>query len=179
MGIKIKIGEKPKPKTKVDLEIRKSVDGNLMIFDHEDIDIVLLNEKNKVLTYAKEIMDDKVYNSQDRLMKYLTKKGIIDPSTIRAGNIYSSIEAKLLTPKNDMNHIDFALLNIGRWMEEERPYFMYMKAVEKQEVEQLTNPDDEDSTELGEIPHAKRKGVLNPDVYPLGASKPYLAERKK
>ena len=50
MAIKIKIGTKNKvePVTrKFELKIRKSLDGNLMIFDHADIDIVIMPSKKK------------------------------------------------------------------------------------------------------------------------------------
>ena len=175
MSIKIKIGQDQETHTKSNLEIRKTLDGNLIIFDHEDIDIVVSPNKGKVITFAKDLMDDKVYASQNRLMKYLNRKGVVESESIRAGNVYGSIEAKVPETEEEVNPIDMALLMVARWIEEERPYFMYQKAADQEQVQQLTDPDEEDSTELGQVPHQDRKGTLKPDVLPLGAQKPYLS----
>ena len=71
MAIKIKIGKsKPEPKPierTFELKIRKSLDGNLMIFDHADIDIVIMPTQNKILTMPKETMTDAAYGAQNRL----------------------------------------------------------------------------------------------------------------
>ena len=48
--IKIKVGDaarKPLPTIRLELKIRKSLSGDLMIFDHADIDIVLSSKTNK------------------------------------------------------------------------------------------------------------------------------------
>jgi hypothetical protein len=185
MAIKIKIGAANEVDTKVSLEIRKTTDGDLLIFDHEDIDIVISANKGKVISFAKDIMDDKVYSTQNRLMKHLSRKGLIDQSTVRSGNIYGSIEAKILPAgQEDTNPVDLTLLSIGRWMEDERPYFVYLKATEEREVDRLLEPDQEDSTELGEVPQEDRKGSLGVGSYHLGIGTarsqiPYVAEGKK
>ena len=49
MAINIKIGsDKEEKKIDVELNIRKTLDGDLMIFDHADIDIVIMLEKKKI-----------------------------------------------------------------------------------------------------------------------------------
>jgi len=185
MAIKIKIGAANEADTKVNLEIRKTIDGDLLIFDHEDIDIVISANKGKVISFAKDIMDDKVYSTQNRLMKYLSRKGLIDQSTVHSGNIYGSIEAKILSAnQDDTNPTDLVLLSVGRWMDEERPYFVYLKATEERGVDRLTEPEEEDTTELGEVPQEDRKGSLGVGSYHLGIGAarskiPYVAEGKK
>ena len=81
MAIKIKIGTKNKPEPiirKFELKIRKSLDGNLMIFDHADIDIVIMPSKKKVLALPKETMSDAAYGAQNRLFAHLKRKGVVD-----------------------------------------------------------------------------------------------------
>ena len=39
---------------------------------------------------------------------------------------------------------------------------MTMKAYEEREEQEMMNPDDENSTELGEVPHQAEKGSLRP-----------------
>lgn len=178
MAINIDIGKKPEPTTKVDLEVRKRLNGDIMVLDHEDIDIVIMPQKGKIMTYSKEIIEDKTYNVSNRLFKYLTKKGITDPSTIRSGNIYGSLEAKIFESEGQINSIDMALLNVGRWMEEEKPHFVYLKAKEQEFTDNLTSPGDEDHTELGEVPQKEKKGTIRPysDIFKV---RPYLAENSK
>jgi len=157
--IKIKIGKAIDVPTKAALKIRKGLNGNIMIFDHEDIDIIITGA-NKILTLPKDIMNERVYSAQNKMFKFLVRKGVIFPESIRAGNVYGSMEAKIMDASEDlsMNPVDFAILAVARWIEEERPFFMYHQASEIQDIKRLTEPDEEESTELGEVPHAATKG---------------------
>ena len=46
--------EVKKPQDSIKLNARKSLDGNIMIFDHEDMDIVVMPSKKKVITFPKD-----------------------------------------------------------------------------------------------------------------------------
>ena len=80
------------------LKIRKAINGDIMIFDHNDIDIMILKEQKKVVAFAKEMLTDSVYGAETRLFDFLRKRGIVAYDSIQGGNIYGSMEAKLLTP---------------------------------------------------------------------------------
>ena len=95
MTVNLKIDLDPR----VELKARRTLEGNIIILDHEDIDIVLMLEKNKCVTFPKQEMSDKVYNAQDRMFKKMFKKGVINPSSVRGGNVYGSMEAELLESK--------------------------------------------------------------------------------
>lgn len=173
MTIKIKIGEIDSD-IQAKLNIRKSLDGNLIISDHEDIDIVFMPEKAKIITFNKDEMSDKIYDTQNRLFKYLSRKGVIKFDSIRSGNVYGSLEGTI--PENEeINSFDAALLVVSRWLEDEKPYYMYKKAVEEDENERLLDPGMLDSTELGEIPN-KRDKMQSPTPIPVG---PNMFESKK
>ena len=60
--------------TSMDLNLRKGVDGSVMIFDHDDIDIVILPEQTKIVALPKETLTDEVYDTQNHLFKHLAKK---------------------------------------------------------------------------------------------------------
>ncbi len=163
MEIKITIGSRIQET--ITLNARKSLDGNLMIFDHEDIDIVLIknNGNGKVLSFAKTMFSDQVYEAQDRLFKYLRKKGVIAPESIQGGNIYGSMEAKLLKSANeDIDSMQVTLYSVSKFLEEEKPYFDKRRQYEDDELDYLVDPDAENSTELGEVPHEEKKGSLIP-----------------
>ena len=67
------INAKIKLDPRVKLKARRTLDGNIMILDHEDIDVVFLPEKNKCVTFPKETMSDKVYAAQDRMFQFFVQ----------------------------------------------------------------------------------------------------------
>jgi hypothetical protein len=166
MPVSIKIGKpaappEEKPVVTVNLNIRKTLDGDLMIFDHADIDIIIMKEKQKVVAFAKDVMSEVVYGAQNRLFKFLMKKGMIRVDSVVGGSIYGSLQADLL-PSQDWNNIRLAIVNIEKFIDEERPYFEFVEDVEEMQTDRLTDPDAEDSTELGEVPHEETKGTMRP-----------------
>jgi len=163
--ISIKVGDAvPKPPSiTLELNIRKSLSGDLMIFDHADIDIVLSSKNNKITAFPKETMNDMVYGAQNRLFSYLRKKGIVVSESVQAGSFYGAIEGSMETPYTDkINAAKMALLNISKFIEEERPYFENIEAVIAGVDDGLTQPDKTDSTELGEVPQKTQQGTLRP-----------------
>jgi hypothetical protein len=146
--------------------------GNYLITDHNDMDITILTKKGRIMTIPKveNETDDTAYSSQNRLYKFLSAQGIIDPTTVQGGNIIGTIEAKMLKPKKDtINPIQVAIFSIGKFIEEERPYFMFKQSFEEKEEERLTDPSEEDSTEFGEVPHQDKQGSIDPAYWANGA----------
>jgi len=142
-----------------ELNAREALDGNLMIYDHKDIDIVLMQEQKKIIAFAKDILTDNVYGAESRLFEFLRKKGIIAYDSIQGGNIYGSMEAKILDSKK-YNSVKAALLNIAEWFKEETPMMDYVDSHDDLMNDALLNPDDEHATELGEVPHEEEKGSI-------------------
>ena len=148
------------PNTKVfeyKLNLRRAINGDLMIFDHEDIDIIILTEKKKVVAFAKEIITDAVYGASKRLFDHLRKQGIVSYDSIEGGNIYGSLQGMLLESK-EVDVFKITLHEISNWIQTEKPYFD--NSYEEDVNDALLNPDAEDSTELGEIPHEEEKGSI-------------------
>ena len=88
MAITLKVGktaqeEAPKeevnqePQATVSMNIRKTLEGNYMIFDDPEIDIAVLPETNKIVTFAKEKHGKHVYEAQDRLFSFLRKNNAL------------------------------------------------------------------------------------------------------
>ena len=69
--IKVKIPDPNLYEIKFKLNIRESHNGDLMIFDHPDIDIIVMVEKRKIVTFAKDLATDVVYGTSSRLMERL------------------------------------------------------------------------------------------------------------
>ena len=166
MAISIKIDKGIESATvRLEMDIRKSMNGDLMIFDHGDIDIVLSTSANKVMAFPKDTPTDLVYGAQNRLFAHLRKKGIVVAESIQAGSFYGSFEATLQTPfKESLSSARMALVNIDSFIAEERPYFESTEAIISMADDELVHPDKTDSTELGEVPHSVEQGSIRPGI---------------
>ena len=164
--------EKKQPQLSIKLNARRSLDGNVMIFDHKDLDIVIMPAKNKVVAFAKNEMSDQVYEAQDRLFKFLTKKGVIDFNSVQGGNIYSALEASILESK-DYNAMQMTLLSVSKFLEEEKPYYEFETAFEAEEERRLAEPGPEDSTDFDPERHNSKQGSIPPMVQAYGISSIY------
>ena len=162
MAITIRVGNKANRKlVTLEMDIRKSLSGDLMIFDHGDIDIILSSAQNKVIAFPKEVASDYVYGAQNRLFTYLKKKGIVIPESIQAGSFYGSFEATMQKPsKEETSAAKLALVNISQFITEERPYFEHTEAIVSMTDDELIDPNKTDSTELGEVQQAVKQGSI-------------------
>ena len=161
MAVVVKIGDAVSKTVTLEMDIRKSLSGDLMIFEHGDIDIVLSPTKNKVVAFPKETMNDLVYGAQNRLFAFLRKRGLVIPESIQAGSFYGSFEATMEKPVNeDLSASKMTLVNISNFIEEERPYFEHTEAIVSMADDEMIHPDKENSTELGEVPQSSEKGSI-------------------
>lgn len=144
----------------VKLKARRMLDGTILVSDHPDMDIVVDIDKMKIVCFPKNSMDDEIYNLQDKFFAFLFKRGIVSQDTIKSGNVYYALQGDILPPKDHVSTDEIVLLNIAKFIEDERPTFVYQKAIEQEEEDRLLEPDSEDSTELGEVPHKEKKGTL-------------------
>ena len=157
-GVKIEIVEKDRIDFK--LMTRSAINGDIMILDHKDIDIVLQQKDGKILTFAKETISDYTYGAEARLMEYMRSKGVLEYDSIQGGNIYGSLEGKLMESSEvEVNKV--ALKIISEWMTSEESYLKGTTAYDDMSDDQLISPDGEYSTELGEVPHAEKKGSID------------------
>ena len=144
-----------------ELNARKTLEGNIIIRDHPDIDVVVMPEKMKVVAFPKDSLTEETYQTQDKLFDFLTDRGVIDRDSIQGGNVFGSMEAKIpMTEAN--NSSKFVLLGIAKWLEAEKPYFEYLEKFEQIEEDRFTEPSDEESTDFDPTRHAEKKGVLRP-----------------
>lgn len=152
--------EKPKQLFSVKLKVRRTLDGNFIVSDHPDIDIVIMPEKRKVIAFSKDNFDDHVYQTQDRLMKYLVKKGVATHDSIAGSNVYGSLECGLMAAKQELPIDDLLLMLVSKWIDSEKPSFVYQKAIDDLYTDRITEPNDKESTELGDVPAAQEKGSV-------------------
>ena len=161
-----KVQQKPDGRLGVKLKIRRTLDGNYYIYDHHYIDIVLMPEKMKIVTFPysekqKIAHSDLVYATQDKFFDFLSRRGIIAPESIKGGNVFGSMEGTILKPKDSGLPVDqIVLLNISTWIDEQRPALEFDKKYDEEFDKRMTDPTDEESTELGEVPQETQKGSI-------------------
>ena len=161
--VNIKIVDPNRQMLEFKLNMRRALNGDLMIFDHADIDIVVMLESKKIVAFAKDLMSEVVYGAESRLFDHLKKKGVVAFDSIQGGNVYGSLEAKILD-STELDSVKASLYEISQWMDGERPYFKSMEAYDEMMDDALLDPDKKDSTELGEVPQETEKGSINQSV---------------
>ena len=151
-GFVFKIGERPPtPHASINLQARRTLAGNVLVLDHPLIDILILKDKNKIVTFIKDNFSDETYAAQSRLFDYLRKKGVIEYDSIQGGNIYGSLEAKY--PKvDDRSALEAVLFTIGKFVNQEKADELEATTYQQDVEDMYVEPSDEDSTELGEVP---------------------------
>ena len=168
--ISVKIGDSsgesqekkiPKPSNpKLSMILRKTLAGEYAIYDHFDMDILVSPDKKQVLAFPKNEMSDDVYAAQDRMFSFLSKKGVVVRESVQSGNIYGSMQAAFPDSAIGADAVQSVIYTIGRFIEEDKPYYVHEDELEDEMTQALTEPDKDDSTELGEVPHEKSKGTV-------------------
>ena len=149
----------------IKMNARKTLDGNIMVYDHPNIDIVIIPSKNKIVSMPKKSYYHDTYPVQKRFFDFLESRGAIVLGSTRGGVVYNSLETYYPT-NEELDVLQVILLLTKKFLEEETENSLTEREYEE-EVEQLyTNPDDDDSTELGEVPQAKKKGAIDPNYKP-------------
>ena len=153
----------------VAFEARRSVSGDLMIYDHDLIDIVVSKEGLKVTTFPKTDNKTESYLVQESLLYHLSKSGILRRSSIRSGSFYSSLEGDILESAIEgVSSYQSALLEIYNFLQEEKPNVDARKLYSKDLQQYFLDPSEEDTTDLGEVPHKEKKGTMDHQMRPYG-----------
>jgi len=157
-----------RPDAIVHLKARKTMAGDIMLFDHPEMDVIISPRQQKILALSKEQYGSHIYATQSRLFDHLAKHGVVDGGSIHGGNIFGSLEGTLLEveekQKGDVDATNVALYSIAKFFEHEKDFYQKYEDYEEAIERELLHPDDEHSTELGKIPHEPRKGTNN--TYP-------------
>ena len=183
MSIKIFVGEKSISRDanklrdyKFSLVMRQTLGGDYVIFDHPDIDIVVMPQLKKVVAFPKDRISDMTYDTESRLFDFMCKKGVVARDSIQGGNVYASLQGLFETPpkptaaegaepQDPLDPLQPVLFVIGKFIEMEKPRYEYIKKLDEEEEDYYTDPTDASSTELGEVPHAREKGTIRPGIY--------------
>jgi hypothetical protein len=158
--IKIKIDDPIDAKLR--LKAKKVINGDIVILDHPDIDVLISTDENRVVTYPKKEYADHVYAVQSRLFDYLTMKGACKHGSVKAANIFGSLQGTLLADKINQPAVDpvqIAIYLVTKFLKNELHFGDIVDDYQESYEEELSNPPDDETTELGKVPHEPRKGT--------------------
>ena len=184
MALTIKIGhdeisaeEIKTPQATLNINVRKTLDGNIAMFDHRDVDIIISPTRKTIIVFPKERSSDKIYDVQNRLFHFLRGKGVIVPNTVQAGDVFGSMQATY-PENNDVSSLQTVIFVISKFLEQEKDKFSTYDEFDEEFEQAYTDPDEDDSTDLGEVPQASQKGSIRPGyIYsPYGISSVYRYE---
>ena len=166
MTIKIRLTKIEKPvQAEIALKISKTLDGNLIIDDHESIDIVVNPNEGKVITLPKPYAESDVYDYQRDLMYYLFKGGVTEAAMPQAGLAFGMIETPYkVDSTTEVNSLQSVLYLISEYIRETSGDEDVAKEYDKNIEDRFTDPDDSETTALGEISPYED----NPEAYQIG-----------
>jgi hypothetical protein len=157
----LKVVAKQKTVKKIKLELGKTLDGNIIITGHQSMNVIIMPDKGKIVALPKGEFSNDVYTDQDQLFNFLTVNGVVSPDSVVGGSIYGSLEAKYSTEKKgEEEPLDVVLLNLAGFINKDKKEFSIRKKFIDDLERELLAPDEENSTELGEIPQEKFKGSI-------------------
>lgn len=150
-------------------EAKKALNGDFLIFDHDLIDIVVSSEKSRLYTFPKKETSEETYGTQKDLLECLARIGVLDRDSIKSGSVHSSLEADILKSSDeDISSFQMTLLEVYNFLQQEGPNMKSRELYKDKLQNFFLDPDDEETTELGEIPHKEKKGSLDHQVRPYG-----------
>ena len=147
------------------LDMKKSLGGHIMIFNHRDMNVVVKLDERKIVAYSKGNFSDLIYNTQNRFFNHLTEHGVINPETVKGTNVFGSLGGEYSENNEIGNLSEVILYNIATFMLAEAEYMESVKKMEIEREEDLLDPSKKNSTELGEVPQETTKGSMQP-YYP-------------
>jgi len=85
---------------------------------------------------------------------------VLIKGTLRSGAIINSLEA-FYPPNDKIDVMQVIILLTKRFLEKEMEFIDISKNYEENVEDMYVNPEEEDTTELGEVPQKPRKGNVN------------------
>ena len=142
--------EEEKPQASIALKIKKTLDGNLLIDDHQHMDIIVIPSKNKIMTMPKPYAEKEVYPYQKDLMYDLFKGGVLVADSTQGGAKFGVVEASYPS-EGDVNTTQSLLYRLENYLVRTSASENYAIEYDEYIEDRFTNPDEKNSTEHGEV----------------------------
>lgn len=128
--------------TRVRLDIRKTLDGNIVVRDHDLFDIMIFPAEGRIETYPKDNSDPLSFRSQRTFFMFLVDKGVVNRKSIDGGEIYGSLEGEFLESEmEEQSSLQALIYVIYKYMEKEKPKLKFTSDIIKKRMKDLVDPD--------------------------------------
>lgn len=164
-------------KQEIQLDINKTISGNLVIDDSPDYQIMINPKNRKIITFPKETFSDGNENRQLEFFNFLLRQSAIKHDSVQSGFVFGSYDA-LYPEGEEENSLNYLLYCISEFFKVKIPELKKEEEYAKKRREFILEPDDEHSTDLGDVPHEERKGSIHHDLRPNYTYSYYLYEGK-
>jgi len=152
MPIRISLNKRTSVQTQIPLKISKTLDGNLIIDDHECMDIVVNPAEGRIITLPKPYAGKDVYEYQRDLMYFLFKGGITDAAHPTGGSAFGMVEASYPVQSSiHINSLQTVLFLISEYIKKTAHDEARAEKYDKDIEDRFTDPPDSETTALGQI----------------------------
>ena len=154
MPLTIKLGDQARPpQATIELKITKSLDGSLIISDHQKMDIVVVPSASKIIAIPKPYAGDNIYEYQRDLMESLFQSGVVPYPTIQSSANFGVLEGTYTseTAQKDVEPLEAVLYSIYKFIKETQSEDLRSDMYDQHIEDRFTDPTDEDSTRLGDV----------------------------
>jgi hypothetical protein len=159
MTIKIKLNtgsdpsvkEEPLPtQASISLQISKTLANNLLINDHQYLDILIDPTEKTISAIPKPFVETDVYDYQRELMYFLFKGGIVESPQPQGAAQFGVIES-VYTSNDDVDSLQVVLFELSKFIQKSTTQDLAAQKYDKNIEDRFVDPTDADSTEYGEI----------------------------
>jgi len=147
----------------IHLNLKKTIGGKYIIKDHPEYEILIDPKSMIVHLFSKGNYGDTNENYQLSLLKYLSSEGAIKRTTIQTGATYGSYQAEMVE-SDEENSLHYCIFAISEFMKEDLEEINKAERYKDEKEKFILEPDEEESTELGEVPHETEKGSISHDL---------------
>ena len=169
----LKVSVDDKEVKKIFLKARKSIDGNIIVYGHPEMNIFIMTKTSKIVAIPKKDLDDELYSGQERLFKTLVSDGVVVPDSVQSGNLFMSMEGKIPEVVGDGDKVEYVLYSISKFIDKELPFYADQKEFDKEMEDRLLDPEPDEYTEFDPKRHDVNKGSLPPNMISYGINTIY------
>lgn len=153
----------------IELQVIETLDGNYLVSDHIDFDLLINPKERKIVLYQKDQTESEyVFDSQMRLVQFMQARGIVDRDSVQGGSLYNTLEMTYPESHEGYNSFAIVLKTVEKFMDSEREYFEGAR-IAKSYPEEVADAEDAETTEYSDERQKETKGSLNNNVSNDGA----------
>ena len=139
------------PQVSISLQISRTLDGNILINDHQYLDIVIVPKTKTIITIPKPYVDKDVFEYQQDLMYCLFKGGVTGAMVPQGGAMFGVVETNY-TDSTEVDSLQSVLYIIERFILKTRHQEEVFDDYDNNVEDNFVDPPEDETTAYGEIP---------------------------